>query len=709
MAHEEPTVSCYTTSLLIKYAQKKNLPDITKGIPVSSERINDPREWTSSATWTSLAKNLEAALGNKAGIIAEVAQEILENEVSAFFPLFLKIAPTKLLFRYLAKYTQQYSNKNLVCTAEIVSKNEINIIFQPVDPQQYSIQMCDFNRGWTYAIAKMKRSRKARLTEVSCSVRSGGTLPCVYNIKWKTADTVLQKIKYLFIYSIRDQHSVITHLEENHQTLQKQYQEILSMKDFYSHIMDSMGEGIIWLNADRTITFTNNAFCRLIGLPENEVRGKPFESILQESSTIDTYNTLCINCRNQPLVPIEAEFIVTSRNGERHIGQTSIIWVTGEHYPPGYVISIRDITETRKIKRQLSAAENRYRSLYENSPAIIIAVDMDGRFLYANPAMTEQSGYTEEELKEMHFKQLIAPEADYNVDYLLQNLLAHPTRLQEVHFKTKDGIWKCIALNTYHIHDSDDNLAGISGIGVDVTETKRLNEQLIKSQRMDVLGQLAGGMAHDFGNMLGSIHGFSRMIADRSTDEKIKSYAALIERSCLRAHDLVKNLLAFSRGDTRESVVFDVVGIAGEVKNMMYGAMPKTITLTSEFPDEPHLILGDPGKIHQSIVNLCVNARDAIGPRKGAVTLRVKKAGENNNLIRVQVEDTGTGIPPDIIEKIFDPFFSTKKKTEGTGLGLSVVYGIMKAHKGEIYVESHPGEGTIFTLEFPAAAARKSR
>ncbi|MBN1575992.1 MAG: PAS domain S-box protein [Chitinispirillaceae bacterium] len=478
------------------------------------------------------------------------------------------------------------------------------------------------------------------------------------------------------------------------------------MRDFYSHIMDSMGEGIIWLNAEGSIEFTNKAFCRFIELTEKEILGKRFESFFSETSIVGTYTKLYTNCRRQPLVPFETELIYHSKKDEKRSGQTTIIWVADEHRSPGYLISIRDITETRKIEGQLSVAENRYRSLYENSPAIIVALDMNGRILYANPAMAEQSGYSEEELLKMHFKELIAPQAEYDVDYLIKNLLELPTRLQEVHFKTKDGVWKCIALNTYHIHDSDGTLAGIAGIGIDVTETKRLNEQLIKSQRMDLLGQLAGGMAHDFGNMLTSINGFSRLIAGKSTDEKIKSYAESIERSGLRAHDLVKSLLAFSRGDSRQSVIFDIIGIAREVKEMMYGAVPKTITLAADFPAEPYFILGDPGKIHQSIVNLCINARDAVGSRQGTVTLRVKKAGENNDLIHVQVEDTGCGIPLDIIEKIFDPFFSTKKKKEGTGLGLSVVYGIMKSHKGEIYVESHPGEGTIFTLEFPSAPSK---
>ncbi|MDD5675741.1 MAG: ATP-binding protein, partial [Chitinivibrionales bacterium] len=152
---------------------------------------------------------------------------------------------------------------------------------------------------------------------------------------------------------------------------------------------------------------------------------------------------------------------------------------------------------------------------------------------------------------------------------------------------------------------------------------------------------------------------------------------------------------------------FDVNNIAREVRNIIVGVASKGIKVTAELPDTPQIVIGNAGKIHQCIMNLCMNAKDAITKLDGAITIRVKKAHNKEGYLWIQVQDSGTGIPPDIIEKIFDPFFSTKKKKEGTGLGLSVVYGIVRAHKGDIFVDSRPGEGATFTIELPFATEQE--
>jgi two-component system, cell cycle sensor histidine kinase and response regulator CckA len=339
--------------------------------------------------------------------------------------------------------------------------------------------------------------------------------------------------------------------------------------------------------------------------------------------------------------------------------------------------------------------------LYENSPALIIGLDVNGKFVYANPAAVEQTGFSEEELKSMNFKQLVAPEANNITEGIINNLLSQPSRLQEVHFKTKAGEWKSITLTTYQIFDADGTLAGVAGVGVDITETKRLNEQLIRTQRMELLGQMAGGMAHDFKNMLASINGYCTLIAQKSKEPKIIQYVGTMEQASIRASDLLKNLLAFSRGNVSEVQKFDINEIANEIAALMKGIAAKAITIETVLPDSPMYILGDSGQIHQCVLNLCMNASDAMGDKKGSIIITVKQAEEKDNHVWIQVEDTGAGISPDIIEKIFDPFFTTKKKTGGTGLGLSVVYGIIKAHKGTVLVDSRPGEGTTFTIELP--------
>lgn len=698
----EKELSCYTTHLMLKFAGKNKLRHTMDGISVPIETLNDPHAWTDVSVWSKMAQNIEQELGGGQEVLVNIVRELIAQETTSFIPFLLKVAPMKILQSSVTTFCRKYSNKNIHVSFRTLGKGRWLYTIKRLVPGPFTTQMCDYHKAQALAFLDMRGYQNIKVTELSCAARDGAPA-CEYLVEGASPPSRVRLIRQVFSNMFRNSTALLQLMEENHRSLQKQYHEILGIKDFYSHIMENMGESVIWLNTAGSIEFINNAFCKFIGMSESEILNQRFEGFFTTDDDAEHYAQLYTACRLQPLIPFEALITYHSQNGENRNGQTTIIWVPGEHRSPGYLITIRDMTEKHKIELQLSVAENRYRSLYENSPAIIVALNMAGRFLYANPAMTEQSGYTEAELKQMHFRELLAPNADFDVEHLIHNLLDHPIRLQEVHFKTKYGEWKCIALNTYHIYAPDGTMAGIAGIGVDVTETKRLNEQIIKSQRMDLLGQLAGGLAHDFGNILTSINGFSKLIAMKSTSEQITDFAASIERAGLRAHDLIKNLLAFSRGDSRQSVIFNVTDIIEEVKEMMFGAAPKSIIFTAQYPDEGLMILGDPGKIHQCLLNLCVNARDAIADRAGTVSIRAQRNDGEKQTVIIEVEDTGGGIPPDIIDRIFDPFFSTKEKKEGTGLGLSVVYGIIKSHRGEITVQSRPGEGTTFTIELPAA------
>lgn len=703
MSKLEREVSCHTTHALLEYARRKNIVIDSSRLADPVSLLDNPREWTFAPVWTEIAHQIETALGGEPDAIITITEDIFARETGFIFALLLRLLPPQSIFNTVTKLTRNYSNRNLEIHLEPSGKNRWIYRVWRTSPGHFSQQMCDYNRGAARAILKLKGYTNISFDEVSCIPRNGAT-ECNYTIEALPPASLFDKLRNSFRFFMRDRHAVVSHLEENHRVLQQQYQEILSMRDFYSHIMKNINEAILWLDKEGIVTFANASFAQFVPLTTGDCTGQRFEKFLLHDFQSSQFKLMCSDAQHSPGSVIAAEFFFASSKGGMQIGHTTLQWISSEHRSPGYLVTIRDITEKRAIERQLTAAEGRYRSLYENSPAIIIALDMAGIFLYANPAMVEQSGYSEEELQSMHFRQLIAPNAEFEVDHLISTLLSTPTRLQEVHFKTKSGIWKCVALNTYHITDSNNSVLGIAGIGIDLTETKKLNEQIIKTQRMDLLGQLAGGLAHDFGNIITSINGFSRLIATRTEDEKIKHYAESIERSGYRAYELVKNLLAFSRNEVAQNVKFDVVSIAGEVADILTGAVSSNITITSDLPEFQLVVKGDPGKIHQCILNLCINARDAIGTKKdGTILIRAKKAGDNLSRIFIEVEDNGSGIPPDIIDKIFDPFFSTKEKKAGTGLGLSVVYGIMKTHQGEIHIDTRPGEGTTFTLDLPAA------
>jgi two-component system, cell cycle sensor histidine kinase and response regulator CckA len=695
-------VSCYSSSLLIQYARNAEIPSfkLFKGIESFQSILQNPLEWIDVITWNKLAENIEACFPQNPHVMYDIGMEMTLKQITNFQMLFLKIAPIKTVAAAIPRHMKAHINRTMVMYAQDITSSGLYLVTTPNNKNEYSSQICEFNKGCSLATVISKGYKNGKIEEVQCAARSN-VHSCIYKVTWDQEHNFSEKLKNMFFFWFHDQSAIINHMEENHNKLESQYKEILSMKDFYSHIMSSMNESIVWLDVQGKINFANWAFKDLTGIDETSVVGIDFVDLFKEEKSVAAFGKILQQCDSEPSV---LEIVFTSKSGTgSRIGLTSIKWVPSNVRPSGYLISIRDITETKKIQQQLILVESRYRALYENSPALIIGFDTTGHFVFANPAMVEQSGYSEDELKTMSVRDLIAPNAEISDDRIITNVLSEPSHLQEVHFKTKSGEWKSIALNSYHIFDENHNFIGVGGIGVDITETKRLNEQLIKTQRMELLGQLAGGLAHDFNNILFSINGYSQIIMKQSSEKTIQEYADTIHLAGDRASTLVKNLLSFSKGGYAGKVEkFDVRAVINEAKAMMKGVVPSVITVDMNVPESPLYVLGDSGKIHQCIMNLCMNAKDALGIQTGGyIKMRAAVADNKPGFIHIQVEDSGPGIPPDIIEKIFDPFFTTKRKKGGTGLGLSVVYGIVKSHKGDISVESHPGEGTVFTIELP--------
>jgi two-component system cell cycle sensor histidine kinase/response regulator CckA len=692
-------VSCYITSLVIKYCRQKafDVNTLFKGIEDKIEILENPHEWIDYTTLIQLTNNFEQSGGNlyKAGIA------ITENQVSHFQLMFLKVASLPYIIQNYSRHFERAISPFITLTIELPQKGTLDIIFTPQDKTKYSPQICDFNRGCTFATGRLKRLRNLQITEVTCAARSNAH-ECRYRVTWDPGPSILERLKTFFLFRFRSQGAILDHMEENYHRLQEQHREIVGIKDFYHHIMENMQEGIVWCDAVGKISYVNKGFLQIVNLAgADDCIGRPIQDYFNDELSRQTYTETFLACHGKPGKPDTCELTLKSSSGEQRIGQTTCLWVDSAQQKPGFLLSIRDITQRRKIERRLFVIENRYRALYENSPAVIIGVDMDGYIIYANPAMEEQSEYTEQELKKMHFSELIASQGS-TVDarsLLSQRLIK--VGLQEMHYRTKSGRWKSLALTTFPLFDDSSKALNLGCVGVDITETKRLNEILIHTQRMDLLGQMAGGLAHDFKNLLSVISGYCELITGHSSEPKIRNYSSNIKIANDRAVDLIRNLLTFSRGETVKNEPFVMNTLVREVLQLLPPIIGKKIAIFLDPPEKEFQVKGDSNKIHQTLLNLCINARDALtGNAEGRITLRIKPDPQPGWLA-VEVEDNGPGIPPDILGRIFDPFFSTKKRGEGTGLGLSVVYGIIKAHNGEILVDSRPGEGATFTIRLP--------
>ncbi len=257
-------------------------------------------------------------------------------------------------------------------------------------------------------------------------------------------------------------------------------------------------------------------------------------------------------------------------------------------------------------------------------------------------------------------------------------------------------------------------IVGMGGVARDVTERKNAAEHLLRAQRIESIGMLASGIAHDFNNALAPIVMAGPLLQSYITDPRGLRMVETIERSAKRGVDLVKQLMTFTRGGGDKKCVLEIAAVLREVLELAKATFPRSINVTSDLADDLRSVVGNPTQIHQIILNLCVNARDAT-PLGGELKVTASNCvideraaaempdGRAGAFVRIDVSDTGTGIPPEVLARIWQPFFTTKNVGKGTGLGLSTVRGLVEAHCGFVSVKTAPDQGTCFTIYIPVA------
>lgn len=404
------------------------------------------------------------------------------------------------------------------------------------------------------------------------------------------------------------------------------------------------------------------------------------------------------------------------------------IWVVanvnGQFDTHGELIEIRgyifDITERRRAEKALKESERRFRDLFENSPDAIFVQDLAGNVLDVNPAGCALHGYTREELIGKNAAELVPPNVRGAAKYNLQSAFASKPGYLEGASLTIDG--KVIPSE---IRASKINYGGRSAhllIVRDISERKRLEDQLQQAQKMETIGTLAGGIAHDFNNLLTVILGNAEFaLQDVRPGEPIYDDLTKIEKAAEQAGALVSQLLTFSRQSVLDLKFLNLNDIVEETLKMLKRVISENIELSTKLAENLHLVKADPSQMQQVLMNLSVNARDAM-PQGGKLTIATRniKFDEvlpmiesqfeslqefntpNQQFVELVVEDSGSGMDEKIQGRIFEPFFTTKKVGKGTGLGLSVVYGIVKQHKGMLHVSSQPNKGTTFKIYLPA-------
>jgi PAS domain S-box-containing protein len=377
------------------------------------------------------------------------------------------------------------------------------------------------------------------------------------------------------------------------------------------------------------------------------------------------------------------------------------------------ILTLRAEAERRYTEEALEKSEARYRAVVEQSPDGIYIVDVDSkRILEANPTFAQMLGYPQEEVRGLPIHKIVAANRE-NIDRRFQEVLGKMDPVFfERQYRRKDGslvdVWisaKIIAYGGKKV---------MCGIVRDLTEKKSLEAQFIHAQRMESIGLLAGGIAHDLNNILTpilmNVELLQRLPLDSSSQKMLSSIASNAQRGA----DIVKQVLAFSRGMEGERLVVFPKYLLKEMEQFAKETFPKSIRIQREIPKDLWPLTGDATQLHQVLLNLCVNAKDAM-PGGGTLSLSAGNVvlseaytllhpeAEVGPYVALSVTDTGKGISGEILPKIFDPFFTTKERGQGTGLGLSTVLAIVKSHGGFIEVDSEVGKGSRFTVYLPAS------
>ncbi len=372
------------------------------------------------------------------------------------------------------------------------------------------------------------------------------------------------------------------------------------------------------------------------------------------------------------------------------------------------VRSMRYATERARAVEALERREEHYRSLIENSLDLVSILNLDGTIRYASPSHQRLLGYPVEDLVGQNAFSFI------HTDDLpaVREAFARADADSAVHcrFRHRDGSWRVIESFGRNLS----HLPGVCGLVInsrDITDRKRLEEQLHHSQRLEAVGRLAGGVAHDFNNLLMVITGYSEMLLDSMhAGDPARDDLEQVAKAARRATDLTHQLLAFSRRQVARPMLINLNVLVQDMDRMLRRVLGENVELTADLAPGLKTVRADPGQIEQVVLNIAVNARDAM-PNGGKLTIetanlvvteefeRDHAAPKTGGYVMLSLADTGIGMDAPVLARVFEPFFTTKES--GTGLGLSTSYGIIKQSGGDIWVDSKPGCGATFRIHLP--------
>ena len=460
-----------------------------------------------------------------------------------------------------------------------------------------------------------------------------------------------------------------------------------------------------------TINYVNDKFCEISRYSREELLGQdhriinssyhPKEFIRDLWTTIASGRVWRGELRNR------------AKDGTIYWVDTTIVpFLNSEGKPYQYVAIRYDITERKRAEERIREQA----ALLDKAQDAILVRDLEGRILFWNKGAERIYGWTSEEALGKNVRELLFGENAVQYDEAILALLRDGEWTGELRQRTKSEDDITVESRWTLVRDDKGETRSVLVINTDVTERKKIEAQFLRAQRMESIGTLAGGIAHDLNNILSPILMGIDMLQMRLTDEASRQYLKMLQQSAERGASMIRQVLSFARGVQGERITVQPKHLIKDIIKILTDTLPKSISIKFHVPDGLWVISADPTQVHQVMMNLCVNARDAM-PAGGALTIRAENLTLDDDFARSHLEakagkyvaititDTGMGMPPDVVARIFEPFFTTKEVGKGTGLGLSTAVTIIKSHGGFINVYSEPGRGSQFTVYLPAQDA----
>jgi PAS domain S-box-containing protein len=495
-------------------------------------------------------------------------------------------------------------------------------------------------------------------------------------------------------------------------TERKKMEEALrEREERYRTLLETMEEGYYEVDLKGRFIFFNDALRKMHGLPKEEMLGMSNRQYMDEEIAKKVYKIFNqVYKTGQPGKMFEWEII--RNDDEKAVVESSIYLVrNAKGEPVGFRGITRDITERKQAEEALHKSEEKYRNILQNIEEGYYEVDLAGNFTFFNDSMCQIFGYPRDELMGMNDRQYTDPE---NAKKLFQAFnrvykTGEPTKGFDWEIIRKDGTERYIEASVSLRKDSSGKPIGFRGIVRDITEKKRMEEQLLQAEKLRAVGEMASGVAHDFNNALAAILGNTQLLLYTIHDEELKETLKIIEKVAKDSSQTVRRLQDFTRKRVHQELL--KVDINSIIKDSIEITKPKwkdeaqsrgiCIEMVPNLEEVPY-VSGNASELREVVTNMIFNAMEAM-PEGGKIEIRTFKKRRD---VSIQISDTGIGIAEEAKKKIFEPFFTTKPFTN-TGLGLSMSYGIVKRFGGEIEVESEVGRGTTFTIMLPIREEEK--